>query len=76
MQNQDEDFIGEKTMNEIIEADFFPPAAEAIQDASRVLIVDNDPDAAQSVEPSLNKPNGPSTFEVGGTEASSKRAES
>ena len=45
-------------MNEIIEADFFPPAAEAIKDTSRALIVDNDPDAAQSVEPSLNEASG------------------
>jgi hypothetical protein len=51
MQNQDQDFAGENIMNEIIEADFFPPAVEIIKDTSHALLVDNDPDAAQPVEP-------------------------
>jgi hypothetical protein len=76
MQNQDEDFTGENRMNEIIEADFFPPAVEIIKETSHTLIVDNDPDTAHSVEPSLNKASGPSTFEVSDTKASPKRAES
>jgi hypothetical protein len=59
-----------------IEADFFPPAVEEIKDASHALIVDNNPDAAPSVEPSLNKASGSSTFEVSDTKASPKRAES
>jgi hypothetical protein len=62
-------------MNEIIEADFFPPAVEIIKDTSHALIVDNDPGAAPSVEPSLNKASGSSTFEVSDTKASSKRPE-
>jgi hypothetical protein len=39
-------------MKEIIEADFFPPPVEEIKDASHTLIVDNNPNAAGSVEPS------------------------
>ena len=42
-------------MNELIEADFFPPTVEAVKDTARALIVDNSHDAARSVEPSLNK---------------------
>jgi hypothetical protein len=63
-------------MNEIIEADFFPPAVEAIKDTSHALIADSDSGAAHSVEASLNKASGPSTFEVSDTKASSKRSES
>jgi hypothetical protein len=63
-------------MNRIIEADFFPPAVEIIRDTSHALIVDNDPDAAHSVEASLNKASGSSIFEMSDTKASSKRAES
>jgi hypothetical protein len=63
-------------MSTTIEADFFPPTVEEIKDASRVSIVDNDPDAAHSVEPSLNKASGSSTVEASGTKASSKRTES
>lgn len=62
-------------MKEIIEADFFPPAVEEIKETSHGLIVDNDPNAAHSVEPSLNKASGSSTFEVGDTKASSTRAD-
>jgi len=76
MQNQDEDFTGENRMNEIIEADFFPPAVEIITDTSRALIVDHDPDVTHSVEPSLNKATGPSTFEGSDAKASSQRAKS
>jgi hypothetical protein len=63
-------------MNEIIEADFFPPAVEAIKDKSHALIVDSDPNAAHSVEPPLDTASGSSTFEVTNTKASSKRAKS
>jgi hypothetical protein len=63
-------------MKEIIEADFFPPPVEVIKDTSHALIVENDADAAQSVEPSLNKASGSSTFDASDTKASSKRAES
>lgn len=45
-------------MNKTIEADFFPSAVEIIKDTSHASIVDNDPDAAQSVELSLNKASG------------------
>jgi hypothetical protein len=63
-------------MNEIIEADFFPPAVGTIKDPSHTSIVDNDPDAAHSVEPPLNMASGSSAFEGSGTQASSKHAES
>jgi len=62
-------------MNKIIEADFFPPSVEIIEDTSHLLTVDNDSDAAHSVEPSLSNASGSSTFEVSDTKASSKRAE-
>jgi hypothetical protein len=63
-------------MNKTIEADFFPPAVEIIRDTSPTLIVENDSDAAHSVESSLNKASGSSTFELSDTKASPKRAES
>ena len=62
-------------MRTTIEADFFPPAVEEIKDTPPALIVDNDPDAAHSVETSLNQTSGSSPFEVGDTKASSKSAE-
>jgi hypothetical protein len=52
VQNKDNDRAGENIMNEIIEADFFPPAVEEIKEASDALIVDNKPNAAGSVGPS------------------------
>jgi len=76
MQTQDEDFAGQNTVSETIEADFFPPAVAEIKHTSHTLIVDNDPDAAHSVEPSLHKASGSSPFEVSDTKASFKRAES
>ena len=63
-------------MSRTIEADFFPLAVEEIIDRSHALIVDNGPDAAHSVEPSLKKASGSSTFEMSDMKASSKRAES
>jgi len=63
-------------MSRTIEADFFAPAVEEIKDRSHALIVDNDPDAARSVESSLTKASGASTLEVSGTKASLKRTES
>jgi len=54
-------------MKEIIEADFFPPAVEIITDPSHTLIVDNKPNAADSVEPSRRKASGASTFEASDT---------
>jgi hypothetical protein len=63
-------------MSTTIEAAFFPPAVGEIKDTSQPLTVDNDSDAAHSVEPSLNKASGSSTFEVSDTKASSKCAES
>jgi hypothetical protein len=69
MQTQDEDFAGENTMKEIIEADFFPSAVETITDASHTLIVDNKPNAADSVDPSTRKASGASTFEAIDTKA-------
>jgi hypothetical protein len=63
-------------MRTTIEADFFPPAVEEVKDTSHPLTVDNDSDAAHSVEPSLTNASGSSTFEVSDTKASSKRSES
>ena len=63
-------------MKEIIEADFFPPAVEIITDMSHTLTVDNERNAAHSVEPSPNKASRSSTFEVSDTKASSTRSES
>jgi hypothetical protein len=63
-------------MRTTIEADFFPPAVEIIKDTSHASIVDNDPNAAHSVEPSLNKASRSSTFEVSDTKAPSMRSES
>jgi hypothetical protein len=62
-------------MKEIIEADFFPPAIEEITDTSHSLIVDNDSNAARSVEPSLHNASGSSPFEVSDAKASPTRAE-
>jgi hypothetical protein len=62
-------------MSRTIEADFFPQAVEETKGTSHALIVDHDQDAAPSVEPSVNKASGSSTFEVSATNASSKRAE-
>jgi hypothetical protein len=76
MQTQDEDSPEKIEMNEIIEADFFPPAVQEIKDTSHTLIVDNGPDATHSVEPRLTKAGGPFTFEASETKASSKRTES
>jgi hypothetical protein len=63
-------------MSRTIEADFFAPAVEEIKDRSHAFIVDNDPDAAHSVEPPPTKASGASTLEVSDTKASPKRAES
>jgi hypothetical protein len=63
-------------MKEIIEVDFFPPAVEEIKNTSHALIVDNDPNATHSVEPSLNEASRSSNFEVSDAKASSPRAES
>jgi hypothetical protein len=49
-------------MSTTIEADFFPPVVEEIKDTSHDLVVDNDPNAAHSVEPLLNKASGSSTL--------------
>jgi CheY-like chemotaxis protein len=42
-------------MNKIIEADFFPPASEAANEKSRILIIDNNRDFTYSVKVALER---------------------
>jgi len=63
-------------MTRTIEADFFLPAVEPIDDTSRALTVDTNHDAAHSAEPVPNKTNRSSAIEASQTNASSRRADS